>query len=99
MLVITQLVYVRPGHEAEFHEFEERVLPLLRQHRGELLLRLRPSADALVAGSLSCPYEVHLVRFEDEAGLRSYADDPERQRYLELKSASVESALTFTSPG
>jgi hypothetical protein len=55
---VTQLVYLNPGKEDTFHEFEDAVLPLLEKYEGELLLRLRPGADNVVAGSLETPYEV-----------------------------------------
>ena len=46
MSYLTQLIYVREGHEATFSEFEDIVLPLLARHRGELLLRLRPGRES-----------------------------------------------------
>ena len=39
MIYLTQLVYVRPGEEETFREFEDAVLPLLAKYGGELLLR------------------------------------------------------------
>lgn len=88
-MILTQLVYVVPGREADFHAFEDAVLPLLARHGGELLLRLRPGPDALIAGSLAPPYELHLVRFPDDAAFAAFAADPARQAALPLKDASV----------
>jgi len=93
MIYLTQLVYVREGHEATFQQFEDIVLPLLAKHRGELLLRLRPPADSKIGGSSDTPYEVHVVRFESDADLAGYSSDEERQRCLHLKEQSVRSAL------
>ena len=95
MIVLTQLIYVHPGKEAEFQEFESLVLPLLPRHGGELLLRLRPPPSSFVPGSLEVPYEVHLVSFETEAGLAGYSADDDRQRFLHLKNESVRSTLLF----
>jgi hypothetical protein len=88
-IVVTQLVYVRPGHEQQFLEFEARVLPLLAKHDGELLLRVRPPPNAVVGGSWAPPYEVHVLRFASRAALAGYADDPVRRGALHLKDESV----------
>jgi antibiotic biosynthesis monooxygenase (ABM) superfamily enzyme len=93
MVYLTQLIYVVPGREREFHQFEDTVLPLLAAYRGELVLRLRPPADAKIAGSARAPYEVHIVRFETDDDLARYASDDRRQRVLHLKNESVESVV------
>jgi uncharacterized protein (DUF1330 family) len=95
MLYVTQLVYLHPGKDDAFHEFEDTVLPLLTKYGGELLLRLRPSAESVVAGSLEAPYEVHLVRFPDDAALAAYARDDERERVLSLKKEAVRATLLW----
>ncbi|HEY5922161.1 MAG TPA: hypothetical protein VIV11_10845 [Kofleriaceae bacterium] len=95
MIYVTQLVYVNEGCETTFQQFEEIVLPLLAKYRGELLLRLRPTRDSKVGGSLDTPYELHVVRFEEESDLVRYAADEERQRCLHLKDQSVRVALQF----
>ena len=93
MVYLTQLVYVRPGQEETFRQFEDVVLPLLAKYEGELLLRLRPTADSLVAASIEVPYELHFLRFASEEGLARYGRDPARQRVLELKDRSVRATL------
>lgn len=93
MLYLTQLIFVRAGHEAAFREFEDVVLPLLPRYGGELVLRLRPGPDAVIATSSKAPYEVHVLRFANEADIERYASDELRQRHLHLKDASVESVL------
>ena len=93
MIYLTQLIYVREGHEATFSEFEDIVLPLLARHRGELLLRLRPGRESKLDGSSEAPYEVHVVRFESDDDLARYSNDEDRQRVLPLKEQSVRTAL------
>ncbi len=95
MIALTQLIYVHPGREKAFEEFEARVLPLLPRYGGKLLLRLRPGAASFIAGTCDVPYEVHLVSFETEAGLADYSSDEVRQRFLHLKQESVRSTLLF----
>ncbi len=92
-IFVTELVYVRPGREPEFLEFETQVLPLLSKHGGELLLRLRPPANAMMGGSYETPFEVHLVRFASEAHMAHYVDDPQRRRALHLKDDAVRASI------
>jgi len=42
MIYYTQLIFIKPGQEKEFHSFEDNVLPLLNDHNGELVYRIRP---------------------------------------------------------
>ncbi|MCE7067381.1 DUF1330 domain-containing protein [Dyadobacter sp. CY326] len=93
MIHITQFVYVRDGKEDTFHEFESRVLPLLERHNGKLLMRIRPTAEHFIAGELDPPYEIHLVSFENEAGLLAYGNDEERQKWVSMKDESVTSVI------
>ncbi len=88
-MILTQLFYVHPGHEAEFGAFEDAVLPILARHGGALLLRLRPGPEAMLGGALEPPYEVQLVEFATDDGLAAYLADDDRQRVLHLKDASV----------
>lgn len=80
MVVITQLIYLHPGKEIVFDEFEAMAIPLIGKHGGELLLRLRPTQDGVIAGSIDVPYEIHLVRFPSDVALASFTADPERRR-------------------
>jgi uncharacterized protein (DUF1330 family) len=93
MIVITQLVYLHPGKEHVFDEFEAVAIPLIEKHGGELLLRLRPTRQGLVGGSIELPHEIHLVSFPSDEALASFTADPERQRLLHLKDDSVRSSI------
>jgi hypothetical protein len=93
MIYLTQLVYVHPGQEDVFHQFEDIAIPLITKHRGQLVLRLRPNAESVVANDIEVPYEVHIVHFDNEDDLASFARDDERQRFLHLKNQSIRSSL------
>ncbi len=93
MVVITQLIYLHPGKERVFDEFEAVAIPLIAKHGGELLLRLRPTPQGVVARSIELPYEIHVVRFPSDEALDSFTVDPERQAFLHLKDDSVRSSL------
>ncbi len=93
MLFLTQLIYVYPGKESTFHTFEEIAIPLIAKHGGDLLLRVRPTSDSIVAASIEIPYEIHLARFNSEEDLRAFSEDVERQRVLHMKDESVRATM------
>jgi hypothetical protein len=89
MIYLTQLIYIHPGQEEIFHQFEDFVLPLLDKYQGKLLLRVRPAKEQVIAGELEAPYEIHLVSFATEGDFDAFKQDKEREQYLHLKDASV----------
>lgn len=93
MIYLTQLVYVHPGKEDVFHQFEDVAIPLIAKHGGKLVLRLRPKAESVVSSTTEMPYEVHIVQFENEDDLGRFMRDDERQRFLHLKQESIRSSL------
>ena len=93
MRYYTQLVYVTPGQEARFHEFENHVLPLMARYGGRLLLRWRRTEGCVIASDLGDPYEVHLVAFPSEADFERYLNDDIRRSFAHLKDASVDRVM------
>src|ERR1043165_6969525 len=89
MLYLTQLIYIHPGKEDAFHQFEDFALALLDKYQGKLLLRLRPTPEQFIAGELEIPYEVHLVSFPTQAEFDAFKQDKEREQFLHLKDVSV----------
>ena len=89
----TQLIYLRPGCEAIFDEFESVAIPLIAQYNGSLLLRVRPEKSSFIEGSGDQPYEIHLISFESKDNFIRFAQNPERARLLHLKEQSVEKAV------
>jgi len=92
MIYFTQLIYIKPGQESVFHQFEDVALPLIPKYNGKLLLRLRPDEKSFVAGSMDNPYEIHLVEFPDEQDFIRYGQDEERKKFLHLKAQSIRSS-------
>jgi hypothetical protein len=93
MIYYTQLIFIKPGCEQEFHAFEDKVLPLLKGHNGDLIYRIRPHAGAFVESSRELPYEIHIVTFGDKADFLGYAADPKRLDFMEMKNNSVEKII------
>lgn len=89
MIYITQLIYIHPGMENTFEQFESVALPLVDRYNGKLLLRIRPGEGSMIAGALEMPYEAHLVSFESDADFERFKADPSREGMLHLKDRSV----------
>jgi hypothetical protein len=90
MIYYTQLIFIKPGCELEFHAFEDKVLPLLKSHNGELVYRIRPSESAFIESTRELPYEIHFVTFGSKADFQGYAADPKRLEFMDMKNKSVE---------
>ncbi len=93
MIYLTQLIYVRPGQEAVFHQFEDMAIPVIKKYNGRLLVRIRPDHQAIVETNMGSPYEIHLVSFDTEQDFLNFQQDEERKKFLYLKDQSVESIL------
>jgi hypothetical protein len=93
MIYYTQLIFIKTGCEQEFHAFEEKVLPLLKGHNGELVYRIRPAKSAFVESSRELPYEIHLITFSSKADFERYKIDPKRLDFIEMKNNSVEKII------
>ncbi len=93
MIYFTQLIYLRPGGEAIFDQFENVALPLIAQYNGQLLMRVRPQEADFVEINFDRPYEIHLVSFESRSDFERFAQDPSRQQFLHLKDQSVEKVV------
>jgi antibiotic biosynthesis monooxygenase (ABM) superfamily enzyme len=96
MVYVTQLVYVNPGKEATFDAFEGAAIPLIAQHGGQLLLRLRPTPASVIAAGIEVPYEVHIVRFNSADDFKAFAESPDRERIVHLKTESVRFSILVT---
>ncbi|HEX5171588.1 MAG TPA: DUF1330 domain-containing protein [Cyclobacteriaceae bacterium] len=93
MIYITQLIYVKHGQESAFDEFEAIALPLIAKYNGKLLLRIRPSASAIIDASIEHPYELHLVEFNADTDLENFMKDEERKKFIYLKEQSIEKVV------
>lgn len=92
MIYLTQLIYIKPGKEAVFLEFESIAIPIIPKYNGQLLLRLRPEND-IVESSIIDPYEIHLISFDTEKDFENFMQDDERKKFLHLKKDSILATL------
>ena len=93
MIYITQLVYLKPGEETLFDQFEKLAIPIISKYKGRLLFRLRPAKEQFIESHIDPPYEIHLVAFEREEDFHDFSRDEERKQFLYLKEQSIASVL------
>ncbi len=93
MLHLTQLVFVHPGKEAGLIAFEAAVIPLMAEHGGRMLYRIRPDREAFIDPEGEVPYEVHVITFPGEEDLQRFLSDERRGALLHMKAEAVRSTL------
>ncbi|HYF70498.1 MAG TPA: DUF1330 domain-containing protein [Ohtaekwangia sp.] len=93
MIYITQLIYIIPGQEKKFHEFEDVAIPIIAKYNGRLLFRVRPNDDAYIEHQIDKPYEIHLVEFDAVEDFENFKKDEERKKFLHLKEQSIKASI------
>ncbi|MEM9337741.1 MAG: DUF1330 domain-containing protein [Bacteroidota bacterium] len=93
MIYITQLIYLIEGQEEVFEQFEEITISTIAKHNGRLTLRIRPTEQSIIEGSMETPYEIHLVEFDSQKDFDAFKNDEERKSVLHLKEKSIKSSL------
>src|SRR5438477_500654 len=93
MIYITQLIYIVPGQEKVFNQFEDIAIPIILKYNGRLLLRVRPTDHSFIEHHTEKPYEIHLVEFDSEDDFKNFIQDEERKRFLHLKDQSIKASI------
>lgn len=93
MIYITQLIYLIPGQEKIFHQFEDIAIPIISKYNGRLLLRVRPDDNSFIEHQIDKPYEIHFVEFDAEQDFENFKQDKERNEYLHLKQQSIKASI------
>lgn len=93
MIYITQLIYIVPGQEETFDQFEEVAIPIIKRYNGKLLFRVRPEISAFIDHAIERPYEIHLVEFNTTLDFENFKQDEERKRFLHLKEQSIRESI------
>ena len=93
MIYVTQLIYIVPGEEKTFDEFESVAIPIISKYNGRMLFRVRPDNSAYIQHQVDKPYEIHLVEFDSEGDFENFRKDEERKKFLHLKEQSIKSSI------
>jgi uncharacterized protein (DUF1330 family) len=81
-VVLSVLLWARPGHEELLFEYESRVLALLDRHQARLLSRVRT-----IDGG---PCETQLLEFATDQALVDYQNDPDRLALSAIRDQAIE---------
>lgn len=95
MIYITQLIYIKPGYQEVFDQFESIVIPIISNYNGKPLLRVRPSDHNFIEINIESPYEIHLIEFASDMDFQNFMKDEERKQFLHLKEKSIQASLLF----
>ncbi len=88
------LIYLKPDQRDRLRHYEHQVLPVFRRHGGAFERIWSPAPpDGGAAPAPETPDEIHLLRFETEAGLEAVRRDPEIQALVPLREEIVRKAL------
>lgn len=93
MIYLTLLIFVKDGKEEIFHQFEDLVIPILKNYNGTLIYRIRPKAEDYISYQSDLPYEIHFLSFECEEDFIDFTKDHRRKSFLHLKEDAISSTL------
>jgi uncharacterized protein (DUF1330 family) len=93
MIYITQLIYVIPGQEKIFDQFEDVAISIISKYNGRLLSRIRTNERSFIGPQADKPYEIHLVEFNSEQDFENFKKDEERKKFLHLKEQSIKASV------
>jgi uncharacterized protein (DUF1330 family) len=82
---LSVLLWERPGQAAALGAYEDQVLPLLADHGGRVVSRVRRAA-----GEADGPLETHLLRLPSQAALDAYMADERRVALATARDAAIE---------
>jgi|HubBroStandDraft_5_1064220.scaffolds.fasta_scaffold61215_2 uncharacterized protein (DUF1330 family) len=90
-VTIVAALFIHPGREADFEQFEAAAESIMRRYGGRLERRIGFPASA----HQERPHEVHLVTFPDQASLEGYRADAELQALAELRARAIRQTTTW----
>lgn len=96
MIYLTVLLFVKAGKETVFQEYENAVLSILKEYKGVLIHRLRPTKETYIGHSTEeLPYEIHLLSFPSETDFKGYLQDSKRISLNPLKENAIQFSYLY----
>ena len=88
-LSIVAALFIHPGCEVEFAQFETAADLIMHRYGGRLERRigLAPSTDQ--------PHEVHLVTFPDQESFERYRADPDLLAMADLRARAIRQTIAW----
>src|SRR5579862_2208534 len=90
-LIIVAALFVHPGHEAEFEQFESTAASIMQRYGGRIERRIgfQPSANP------EQPHEVHILAFPDEGSFARYRADADLAALADLRARAIRNTVVW----
>jgi hypothetical protein len=85
-IVLVVTLYVHPGREREFRQFETRAAGIMRRHGGAIERVIRPDAEPIREETA---HEIHVVTFPNMEAFAAYRSDPDLAALAMLRDLAV----------
>ena len=85
-IVLIVALYVHPGRENEFRQFETMAAGIMRKHGGVIERVIRPD---LAPSGTAIPHEIHVVTFPSMGAFAAYRSDLELAALASLRELAI----------
>jgi uncharacterized protein (DUF1330 family) len=92
-LYLTVLLYVKPGMDEQFQDYERKVRPIIESYGGRFEKIIRP---ANISGELAMPDEVHWLSFPSEQSFLRYRTDPVLPQLAHMRASATAKTIIIS---
>ena len=85
-IVLIAYLFVRPGREASFHEFETEAARIMRRYGGRIDRVIHPTSSV---GGDPLPYEIHVLSFPSLGRFEGYQEDRDLAGLASLRRSAI----------
>lgn len=85
-IILVASLFIHPGHEAEFRQFETEAAHIMKKYGGRIERVIRPHASVPPGSS---PYQVHVVSFPSMAQFEAYRKDGDLAKLAPLRQSAI----------
>jgi uncharacterized protein (DUF1330 family) len=90
-LIIVAALFINPGCEAEFEQFEASAEKIMRRYGGSIERRIGFPTNA----NADHPHELHIVAFPDQQAFERYRADPDLQALAQLRAQAIRQTIVW----
>jgi uncharacterized protein (DUF1330 family) len=83
--VLVAALYIHPGRESEFEQFESAASAIMKRHGGSIARRIGVAPQA----GQDLPHEIHVVAFPDPAAFNNFRTDPSLASLADLRTRAI----------
>lgn len=85
-VVLVASLFIHPGREAEFRQFETEAARIMKKYGGRIERVIHPTASP---SSDLLPHEIHLVSFPSRERFEAYRADQDLAAFAVLRQAAI----------